>query len=58
MSADLTHATQWVFDLDNTLYPAECNLFDQIDIRFLHLTKKLAGIRRERLHVASLSFRI
>lgn len=33
MSADLTHATQWVFDLDNTLYPAECNLFDQIDIR-------------------------
>ena len=32
MSADLTHATQWVFDLDNTLYPAECNLFDQIDL--------------------------
>lgn len=23
----------WVFDLDNTLYPASCNLFDQIDVK-------------------------
>lgn len=23
----------WVFDLDNTLYPSECNLFAQIDVR-------------------------
>ena len=23
----------WVFDLDNTLYPATCKLFDQIDVR-------------------------
>lgn len=23
----------WVFDLDNTLYPASCNLFNQIDLR-------------------------
>ncbi|MDP6175264.1 MAG: pyrimidine 5'-nucleotidase, partial [Rhodospirillales bacterium] len=23
----------WVFDLDNTLYPASSNLFDQIDRR-------------------------
>lgn len=23
----------WVFDLDNTLYPASCNLFKQIDLR-------------------------
>ncbi len=23
----------WIFDLDNTLYPAECNLFKQIDAR-------------------------
>lgn len=33
MSADLSHANQWVFDLDNTLYPAECDLFAQIDVR-------------------------
>ena len=23
----------WIFDLDNTLYPAECNLFAQVDHR-------------------------
>jgi putative hydrolase of the HAD superfamily len=27
----LRHVTNWVFDLDNTLYPRECNLFAQID---------------------------
>ncbi len=31
--ADLTHIRTWVFDLDNTLYPAECNLFAQVDQR-------------------------
>ena len=30
---NLSHITDWVFDLDNTLYPRECNLFAQIDIR-------------------------
>ncbi|GJM03210.1 MAG: pyrimidine 5'-nucleotidase [Rhodomicrobium sp.] len=25
--------SNWIFDLDNTLYPAECNLFAQIDQR-------------------------
>jgi putative hydrolase of the HAD superfamily len=25
------HVTDWVFDLDNTLYPRRCNLFAQID---------------------------
>jgi putative hydrolase of the HAD superfamily len=28
----LAHVTDWVFDLDNTLYPRECNLFAQIDL--------------------------
>ncbi len=30
---DLTHVENWVFDLDNTLYAAECHLFAQIDAR-------------------------
>ncbi|MEP7240846.1 MAG: pyrimidine 5'-nucleotidase [Devosia sp.] len=30
--AAFTHVTEWVFDLDNTLYPRECNLFAQIDL--------------------------
>ena len=25
------HIETWVFDLDNTLYPASCRLFDQIE---------------------------
>lgn len=28
-----THVTTWVFDLDNTLYPPEMRLFDQIEVR-------------------------
>ena len=27
----LDHIETWVFDLDNTLYPATCRLFDQVD---------------------------
>jgi putative hydrolase of the HAD superfamily len=27
----LGHIDTWVFDLDNTLYPASCRLFDQVD---------------------------
>ncbi|MEQ1769304.1 MAG: pyrimidine 5'-nucleotidase [Devosia sp.] len=30
--AEFSHVTEWVFDLDNTLYPRECNLFAQIDL--------------------------
>ncbi|MFB9149322.1 pyrimidine 5'-nucleotidase [Roseovarius ramblicola] len=28
-----THVTTWVFDLDNTLYPPQARLFDQIEAR-------------------------
>jgi len=29
----LDHVGCWVFDLDNTLYPAHCDLFSQVDVR-------------------------
>jgi putative hydrolase of the HAD superfamily len=29
----LAHVESWVFDLDNTLYPASCDLFRQVDQR-------------------------
>jgi putative hydrolase of the HAD superfamily len=32
----LAHVSNWVFDLDNTLYPRECNLFAQIDLLISH----------------------
>lgn len=30
MHADLSHIDSWIFDLDNTLYPADVEFFDQI----------------------------
>lgn len=38
------HITDWVFDLDNTLYPRECNLFAQIDTRMTHYVMDLTGL--------------
>jgi putative hydrolase of the HAD superfamily len=34
----------WVFDLDNTLYPAECNLFAEIDRRMGEFVARLLGV--------------
>jgi putative hydrolase of the HAD superfamily len=33
MTAPLHDPDVWLFDVDNTLYPAGCNLFAQIDVR-------------------------
>ena len=33
ISASFDHVRSWVFDLDNTLYPPEARLFDQIEVR-------------------------
>ena len=32
-AADFAHVETWVFDLDNTIYPARYNLFDLVDVR-------------------------
>ena len=32
-ASDFSHVRYWVFDLDNTLYPPEARLFDQIEVR-------------------------
>ncbi len=41
--ADLRHVESWVFDLDNTLYPAGCHLFSQIDARMTEFIRKTTG---------------
>ncbi len=41
MTPDLSHIETWVFDLDNTLYPASSSLFPQIDIRMRRFIAKL-----------------
>jgi putative hydrolase of the HAD superfamily len=33
---DFSAVRNWIFDLDNTLYPRRCNLFAQVDIRITH----------------------
>ncbi|MFM9939985.1 MAG: pyrimidine 5'-nucleotidase [Hyphomicrobiaceae bacterium] len=35
---------EWIFDLDNTLYPAECNLFAQVDQRMAEFIGKYLGV--------------
>ena len=43
----LDHVTEWVFDLDNTLYPAECDLFAQIDVRMTDFVSRELSLDRE-----------
>jgi putative hydrolase of the HAD superfamily len=37
----------WIFDLDNTLYPASCNLFDQVDRRIGEFIARLLDLGPE-----------
>ena len=43
----LAHVTDWVFDLDNTLYPRSCNLFAQIDILITHYVMEVTQLEFE-----------
>lgn len=45
--ARFAHITDWVFDLDNTLYPHHCNLFSQIDVRMTTYVSQLLDLPRE-----------
>ena len=41
-----THVTQWVFDLDNTLYPQHMRLFDQIEVLMTDYVVRTIGVTR------------
>ena len=45
------HVEAWVFDLDNTLYPADCNLFAQIDRRMGEFIAQSFGIPLEEAQI-------
>ena len=47
MLAALRHVVCWIFDLDNSLYPASANLFALIDIRMGEFIQRLVGCGRE-----------
>lgn len=42
-----SHVSGWVFDLDNTLYPPEARLFDQIELRMTAFVMRAVGVSRE-----------
>ncbi|WP_193177777.1 pyrimidine 5'-nucleotidase [Oricola nitratireducens] len=42
--ADFAHVREWVFDLDNTLYPHHSNLFSQIDVKMTAYVAELLQI--------------
>jgi putative hydrolase of the HAD superfamily len=42
--ADLRRAETWIFDLDNTLYPASCDLFAQVDVRIRDYIANFLGV--------------
>ncbi len=43
MKAELAHIDTWLFDLDNTLYPASADLFALIDARMGQFIQQLLG---------------
>ena len=48
---DLGHIDTWVFDLDNTLYPAACNLFHQVDQRIGAFVSRLLALPADQARV-------
>lgn len=49
--ARLTEVDCWLFDMDNTLYPARANLFAQIDRRMEAFVGRLLGLGRDEARV-------
>ena len=43
-SEHFVHVDAWVFDLDNTLYPPEVRLFDQIEVRMTRFVMEALGL--------------
>ena len=50
MLPGLQHIDTWIFDLDNTLYPARANLFARIDARMNHFIADLLGVDEAEAH--------
>lgn len=45
--ASFAHVRDWVFDLDNTLYPHHTNLFSQIDVKMTSYVSELLQLPRD-----------
>jgi putative hydrolase of the HAD superfamily len=51
VSPDLTHIDTWLFDLDNTLYPAESGFMGEIEKRMTDYVQKVTGLPRDEAYV-------
>lgn len=49
--ASLAHVTDWIFDLDNTLYPRSFDLFSQIDALITKYVMEVTGLPRDEARV-------
>lgn len=47
MPVDLTHVDTWLFDLDNTLYPADCGFMAAMVDRMTDFVQKVTGLPRD-----------
>lgn len=47
VAASFAHVGVWVFDLDNTLYPPEARLFDQIEVKMEAYVQRELGVSQE-----------
>jgi putative hydrolase of the HAD superfamily len=47
MHRALAHIDGWIFDLDNTLYPASCDLFGLIDARMTDYVARITGLAHD-----------
>ncbi len=56
MPHPLAHVDAWIFDLDNTLYPARSNLFAQIDARMSLYIQRLLQVDAAAAHVVQKGF--
>jgi len=56
IAADFTHVREWVFDLDNTLYPHHSNLFAQIDVKMTAYVSDLLQLPRDEARTVQKDF--
>jgi len=47
LAADLRHVDTWLFDLDNTLYPASSGFMGEIERRMTDYVERLTGLPRD-----------
>lgn len=48
---DFATVREWIFDLDNTLYPPSSHLFDQIELRITAVIGRILGLPPEQAYV-------